>query len=106
MNEEKKNLTDEERKELKEGLKKEIDELSDEELNEVAGGVETESGEVTCGYCGEKFIISGVLSKVKYWSHCQAHTQNPVLCVNCDICGQPFPTNYMLNNHKKEVHNI
>jgi len=39
MNEEKKNLTDEERKELKEGLKKKIDEMSDEELDGVAGGV-------------------------------------------------------------------
>ena len=38
MSEEKKNLTEEERKELKEGLKKQVDELSDEELEQVAGG--------------------------------------------------------------------
>ena len=38
MSEEKKNLTEEERKELKEGLKEKIDELSDEELAKVAGG--------------------------------------------------------------------
>ena len=38
MSEEKKNLTDEERKELKEGLKKKTDEMSDEELENVAGG--------------------------------------------------------------------
>ena len=38
MSEEKKNLTDEERKELKEGLKKKIDEMSDDELDKVAGG--------------------------------------------------------------------
>lgn len=40
MSQEKKNLTEEERKELKEGLKKKIDEMSDDELNKVAGGFE------------------------------------------------------------------
>ena len=38
MNEEKKNLTEEERKELKENLKNQIDEMPDEELDKVAGG--------------------------------------------------------------------
>ena len=36
--EEKKNLTEEERKELRKNLKKQFDELSDEELDIVAGG--------------------------------------------------------------------
>ena len=35
----KKNLTEEERKELKENLKKQIDGLSDEELDNVVGGM-------------------------------------------------------------------
>ncbi|SEP90003.1 hypothetical protein SAMN02910289_00834 [Lachnospiraceae bacterium RM5] len=43
MNEEKKNLTDEERKELKANLKKQIDEMSDEELDGVAGGMSIEA---------------------------------------------------------------
>ena len=38
MSEEMKNLTEDERKELKENLKKQIDELSDEELNNIVGG--------------------------------------------------------------------
>jgi len=38
MNEEKKNLSKEERQELKEKMKKQIDEMSDEELDMVAGG--------------------------------------------------------------------
>lgn len=38
MNEEKKNLSKEERQELKEKMKKQIDEMSDEELDKFAGG--------------------------------------------------------------------
>ena len=38
MNEEKKNLSKEERQELKGKMKKQIDEMSDEELDKVAGG--------------------------------------------------------------------
>lgn len=38
--EEKKNLTEDERKKLKDNLKKQIDEMSDEELDMVAGGYE------------------------------------------------------------------
>lgn len=43
MNIWKKNLIEEERKELKENLKKQIDEMSDEELDGVAGGMSIEA---------------------------------------------------------------
>jgi len=52
MNDEKKNLTEEERKELKEKLKKQVDEMSDEELENVVGGSSFPLYDFGC-YCAD-----------------------------------------------------
>ena len=54
--EEKKNVTKEERKEIKAKLKNKFDKLSDEELDKVVGGLtQTEDGQWICILCGKKF---------------------------------------------------
>ena len=58
MSEEKKNLTDEERKELKDDLKGQVDELTDEELSQIAGGI----------YCPK--IVVPILKNIRRCQYC------------------------------------